>query len=303
MAFFPGTFDPFSAGHKEIVRPFTTWPGGLSGHRRVLLEQADHPKLLRRKIAAISVADPVGRLSVSGQHAINLASPEDLAALAEKFPGRELYLAAGSDVIFGASAYQSEAPARPGITATWSSAGPQTGPAGEKLARILRGKWQLVSLPAWCEGISSTQIREYVDKNLDISMLVDPIVQSYIYANGLYLRSPQFKNVLAPGDLYFERARRARLPCRRCCGPPWTATGAAGAFSCGPFRPGAPGLGLRPHRHQLPAAGNPGFPGRRRLRPTAHLRAHHDGRQRGLSLPPDPGGLPASWSTSSWPGA
>ena len=57
--------------------------------------------------------------------------------------------------------------------------------AGEKLAQILRGKWELVSLPAWCETVSSTQIREYVDKNLDISVLVDPIVQSYIYALSL----------------------------------------------------------------------------------------------------------------------
>ena len=47
---------------------------------------------------------------------------------------------------------------------------------------------------------------------MDISMLIDPIVQSFIYANGLYLRSPQFKNVLAPGDLYFERARESRAP-------------------------------------------------------------------------------------------
>lgn len=213
VAFFPGTFDPFSAGHKEIVRAIHDM--GLEVYLAIdefSWSKRTIPKLLRRKIAAISVADLWDVYLFPDNMPINIASPEDLAALAEKFPGRELYLAAGSDVIFGASAYQSEAPgsARYYSHVVFRRAADRT--AGEKLARILRGKWQLVSLPAWCEGISSTQIREYVDKNLDISMLVDPIVQSYIYANGLYLRSPQFKNVLAPGDLYFERARESQAP-------------------------------------------------------------------------------------------
>lgn len=213
VAFFPGTFDPFSAGHKEIVRAIHGM--GLEVYLAIdefSWSKRTIPKLLRRKMAAISVADLWDVYLFPDNMPINIASPEDLAALAGKFPGRELYLAAGSDVIFGASAYQTEAPgsARYYNHVIFRRATDRT--AGEKLAQILRGKWELVSLPAWCETVSSTQIREYVDKNLDISVLVDPIVQSYIYANGLYLRSPQFKNVLAPGDLYFERARESREP-------------------------------------------------------------------------------------------
>ena len=106
------------------------------------------PKLLRRKIAAISVANMWDVYLFPDNMPINIASPEDLATLAGKFPGRELYLAAGSDVIFGASAYQSEAPgsARYYNHVIFRRAVDRT--TGEKLARILRGKWKLVSLPA-----------------------------------------------------------------------------------------------------------------------------------------------------------
>ena len=205
VAFFPGTFDPFSAGHKQIVRDihalgFEVYLAidEFSWSKRTI------PKLLRRKIAAISTADLWDVYLFPDNCPVNIACPEDLAALAAMFPGRELYLAAGSDVIEGASAYRTEAPgsARDYNHVIFRRAGSKTG----HLDKILRGKWKVMSLPAWCEGVSSTRIREYVDKDMDISMLVDPIVQAFIYERGLYLRSPQFKNELKPGDLYFSRA-------------------------------------------------------------------------------------------------
>ena len=83
-----------------------------------------------------------------------------------------------------------------------------------------------LELPSQLEGISSTRIRESIDQDVDISMLVDPIVQSYIYEYDLYLRSPQH-NVLQAQELefrivtgteddlppaLFERLRRAPEP-------------------------------------------------------------------------------------------
>ena len=46
------------------------------------------------------------------------------------------------------------------------------------------------------ESISSTRIRNYIDQNRDISELIDPLVQRYIYDKGLYQREPQFKEVM-----------------------------------------------------------------------------------------------------------
>ena len=209
VAFFPGTFDPFSTGHKEIVRAIREL--GFEVYLAIdefSWSKRTVPKLLRRKIAAISVADQWDVYLFPDDTAVNIAIAEDLAALANLFPGRKLYLVAGSDVIEGASAYRSEEPgsARYYNHVIFHRADSKIDE--EKLRTILRGDFQLMRLPAWCDNVSSTRIREDVDKNLDISTLVDPIVQSFIYDNRLYLRSPQFKGELAPGDLYFARARR-----------------------------------------------------------------------------------------------
>jgi len=54
----------------------------------------------------------------------------------------------------------------------------------------------LLSLSPQFEDISSTQIRSNIDENRDISMLIDPLVQKYIYENGFYQRQPADKHLL-----------------------------------------------------------------------------------------------------------
>ncbi len=211
VAFFPGTFDPFSSGHKRIVQEIRALGfevylaiDEFSWSKRTL------PKLQRRQIASMSAADQLDVYLFPDDVPVNIAMPDDLRHLASLFPGRELYLVAGSDVIRNASAYQKP---DPGTAADYNhiifcrDESEREMGSLQPISEIIRGKLTLLSLPAYYETVSSTRIREYVDKNMDISMLVDPMVQSYIYANGLYLRAPQFKNVLTPQELYFEWCR------------------------------------------------------------------------------------------------
>lgn len=206
VAFFPGTFDPFSAGHKRIVeeiraRGFEVYLAvdEFSWSKRTLA------KLLRRKIVKMSVADQWDAYLYPDELPINIAMPEDLAALRACFPGKDVYLVVGSDVVLHASAYQGNA--ENGvldfnhIVIRRPNAEDAAHPA---LLSRLRGKVLSISLPAQMEDVSSTKIRDAIDKNLDISALVDPIVQAYIYEYGLYLRFPINKKVLAPQDLYFK---------------------------------------------------------------------------------------------------
>ena len=59
-------------------------------------------------------------------------------------------------------------------------------------------------LPKELEDISSSRIRENVDQNRDISHFIDPVIQDFIYQNGLYLRESQDKLMLTASEISFE---------------------------------------------------------------------------------------------------
>ena len=63
-----------------------------------------------------------------------------------------------------------------------------------------------LELPRELEDISSTKIRENIDNHRDISSLIDPVVQEYIYHKGMYLREPEFKPILRAKAIAFENA-------------------------------------------------------------------------------------------------
>ena len=202
-AFFPGTFDPFSAGHKRIVEQIRQM--GFEVYLAIdefSWSKQPLPKLLRRQIANMSVADQLDVYLFPDQIPVNIASAEDLSRLRALFPRRQLYLVAGSDVIRNASAYQTRTPGSAGDYDHIIFAREESGSVPLELVnQRIRGEKKILSLPAFYETVSSTRIREYVDKNMDISMLVDPMVQNFIYERGLYLRAPQFKQVMKQQEL------------------------------------------------------------------------------------------------------
>lgn len=215
VAFFPGTFDPFSAGHRCIVerireRGFEVYLAvdEFSWSKQTLA------KLLRRKIVQMSLADQWDAYVFPDDIPINIAMRQDIDALRGYFPEREVYLVVGSDVVYNASAYRSPqsggAPELNHILIRRPAADEVNRPP---ISELVHGKVIELSLPPQMEGISSTRIRDYIDKNMDVSALVDPIVQAYIYEFGLYLRTPMFKRVLEPRELYFAPAsRESALP-------------------------------------------------------------------------------------------
>ena len=206
-AFFPGTFDPFSVGHKQIVEEIRKL--GYEVYLAVdefSWSKMPLPKLQRRQIVEISIADQWDTYLFPDEIPVNIAMSEDLNRLKELLPGRDVYLVAGSDVIYNASAYRSEAA---GGAAEFNHIVFCRNTDGmtdhSRLYEIIRGDLKVLSLPPFFETVSSTRIREYVDRKLDISMLVDPVVQSFIYEYGFYVRSPELKNVMRLQDIYFRR--------------------------------------------------------------------------------------------------
>ena len=212
VAFFPGTFDPFTTGHKRIVEELRS--RGFEVYLAIdEFSWSKQPvaKLMRRQIASMSVADMPGVFLFPDEIPVNIAYPKDLEKLSRLFAGRTLYLVTGSDVIANASAYRSEQPggARDYNHIIFLRDGADPGLIEERI----RAKHLVLSLPEFYETVSSTRIREYVDQNMGISMLVDPMVQSYIYENNLYLRAQQFKQTLHAGDFRLAFAREDEEYC------------------------------------------------------------------------------------------
>ena len=204
VAFFPGTFDPFTLSHKGIVRAIRD-----QGFEVLLAidefswSKKTQPYRLRRRIAAMAVADVFHVSIFPEDFPVNIANPENLHELRAAFPGHSVSIVVGSDVVLHASSYKKSV--TPDSIHTFDHVvfrrtEPDAEPADYS---CITGKVLELTLPPQLEEISSTRIREAVDANRDISNLIDPTVQEFIYRRGLYLREPQDKPVLRTEDLSF----------------------------------------------------------------------------------------------------
>ena len=204
VAFFPGTFDPFTLSHKGIVRAIRD-----AGFEVLLAidefswSKRTQPTRIRRRIAAMSVANEFHVHLFPEDFPVNIANPDNLRRLRQAFPGRRVSIVVGSDVVAHASSYR-KAPTADSIHTFDHVIFRRTEPGAEPADyRCITGHVVELTLPPQLEEISSTRIREAVDANRDVSNLIDPTVQEFIYRQGLYLREPQDKPVLRTEDLSF----------------------------------------------------------------------------------------------------
>lgn len=204
VAFFPGTFDPFTLSHKGIVRAIRD-----AGFEVLLAidefswSKRTQPTRIRRRIAAMSVANEFHVHLFPEDFPVNIANPDNLRRLRQAFPGRRVSIVVGSDVVAHASSYR-KAPTADSIHTFDHVIFRRTEPGAEPADYLcITGHVVELTLPPQLEEISSTRIREAVDANRDVSNLIDPMAQEFIYRQGLYLREPQDKPVLRTEDLTF----------------------------------------------------------------------------------------------------
>ncbi len=207
IAFFPGTFDPFTLSHKGIIRAIRD----LGFEVMLAIDEFSwskktQPHRIRRRLASISVADEFHVHIFPEDFPVNIASSDNLRALREAFPGKEVYIVVGSDVVANASSYRAE-PEENSIHSFHHVIFRHVNEGEEERERDysrIAGEVVELSLPPHLEDISSTRIRDAIDANRDISNLIDPVAQEYIYRHNLYLREPQNKPVLQAEDLSFH---------------------------------------------------------------------------------------------------
>ena len=225
IAFFPGTFDPFSLSHKGIVKEIKKI--GFEVYLALdefFWSKNTQPRKIRRNIISMSIANEPDVYLFPDDIPINIGNPVDLKLLKEIFQSKEIYIVVGSDVMMNASSYEAP-PAENSIhnfnhlvfkraileEDSYEPSGKiehtqkKDSNAYNDLAyRSIFGKIIELSLPMYLDDISSTRIRENIDYNRDISNLIDPLVQNYIYDNSLYLREPQYKHILKAEAIQFE---------------------------------------------------------------------------------------------------
>lgn len=201
IAFFPGAFDPFSRSHRTIAIEIRNM--GFEVHLGVdefSWSKSTQPNIIRRNIIERSIAKEFGVYTLPKEISVNIANEIDLENLKNVFPENTVYLAVGSDVLVNASAYKGnygkilEFPhvifERPNMMNS------KDFKVLKKIFKKLNDKSMRLTLSEKYEHISSTQIRNYIDTNRDISDLVDSFAERYIYTNGLYKKEPQFKNII-----------------------------------------------------------------------------------------------------------
>ena len=217
-AFFPGTFDPFSLGHKAVA----TTIRNMGFEVYLALDEFSwskntQPRLQRRKIMTMSVADEDNIFIFPEDIPVNIANPADIKRLKETFAGKELYIAVGTDVIKNASCYKAP-PEEDSIhslnhIAFARESNEQGKSRGEEKRYPISGEVINLTLKKYYEDISSTRIRENIDLNRDISNLIDITAQNYIYDRNLYLREPAYKHVLQAKEIRISTYEERRADC------------------------------------------------------------------------------------------
>ncbi|MBR2001271.1 MAG: hypothetical protein IJ994_03075, partial [Firmicutes bacterium] len=109
VAFFPGTFDPFSLSHKGIATALRDM--GFMVYLALdefSWSKKTQPRMIRKQIMEMTVANEENIYIFPDDLPVNIANPDNLRKLHELFPGKELYLAVGADVVKNASSYKAE---------------------------------------------------------------------------------------------------------------------------------------------------------------------------------------------------
>lgn len=186
-AFFAGSFDPFTLSHKAIA--LLARDMGYEVYLAVdefSWSKKTLPNKVRRQIISMSIAGEEDLYLFPQGTPINIANDQDIDHLRQLFHDQVTILC-GSDVVLNASAYQNQK----AVAALPHVLFLRNEPAEHlNLMRQRLGEYRMLNLPDELKTISSSQIRDYIDENRDISTLIDPLAQSYIYDNGFYQKTP-----------------------------------------------------------------------------------------------------------------
>lgn len=212
VAFFPGTFDPCSLSHLEIIKccqkdGFDVFiqVDEFSWRKRTL------PPAIRKNIIRLSTSHLLNTFIYPEIPPINIANTHDLQRLIETFKGRNIFMVAGADVVANATAYQSGKESLLKSLDHYIVYRKDTRGKSihrqkpfKKAIKTFTGKVIIKELNDVFNHINSTKIRNLVDSDDPIDHMVDARSAMYIRDNNLYIKQPEQKQSIEFWDFKIE---------------------------------------------------------------------------------------------------
>lgn len=194
VGFLPGTFDPFTAAHGEMVRR------ALAYCDEVFVQVDDfswrkhaQPRFLREELAWMALATFPGAFLFPLEPPVNIANPGSLQLLAKRLGRRALSLIVGTDVLEGASAYRDPDSPIWRVHHLVTTREEHASRAWEGRLGWFRNGVQVMQVPSRMKAVSSTYLREALDRRGELELFCDPLVARVLRERRLYVNYPARK--------------------------------------------------------------------------------------------------------------
>ncbi|MCH4889920.1 hypothetical protein EZV73_20235 [Acidaminobacter sp. JC074] len=207
VAFYNGTFDPFSLGQKSAA--VDAFKMGFEVYIHISEFQwrrRTQPSLMRKKIVDMSIADQMHVHTFPQHMPINLRNSDYLRKLRGQFKDKDVYIIVGEEALIQDHLYDDpehdifDMPhiiyKRDSIKHT-----EEHEDLIKKRIGLMRNDVIIRSLEYRYDMIDVAQIRRNLDKNWDSSDVIDDLAMYFIKKNRLYKNEPQFKSVVALSDM------------------------------------------------------------------------------------------------------
>jgi cytidyltransferase-like protein len=213
VAFVPGTFDPFTIAHAELVSRVLT-------HVDEVMVQVDdyswnkhaQPREVRKELAWMALSPMPGAFTAPFEPPVNLRNPASVRTLRRRLGGRPVVFVVGSDVVEGASAYRDPASHVwdvPHIVVVREDV-PSRG--WEAKLDWFRARVQVARLPHHARAVSSSALRNALDRGGDLEHLCDPLIARVLQERQLYVNYPSKKEAVRSPRFTLTVQRAAAAP-------------------------------------------------------------------------------------------
>jgi len=208
VGFLPGTFDPFTIAHAEMVRRV------LAYCDEVFVQVDDfswrkhaQPRFVRDELAWMALATIPEAYLFPYDPPVNIANMASLKALEARLGRRALHLIVGTDVLEGASAYRRPDSPIWTIPHLLTAREEHGSRRWEGMLEHFKAGVQVFQVGSRMKSISSTSLREAFDRRGELELYCDPLIARTLRERRLYVNYPARKEEIfeSQWELRFHR--------------------------------------------------------------------------------------------------